>query len=40
VHVGEHPLDGLELADIFAEGFAGAGVFGGFVESALGQAQG
>ncbi len=40
VHVGEHPLDGLEFADGFAEGFAGAGVFDGFVEGALGEADG
>ncbi len=40
VHVGEHPLDGLEFADGFAEGFAGAGVFDGFIEGALGQADG
>lgn len=37
VHVGEHPLDGLKFADGFAEGFAGAGVFDGFVESGLGE---
>ncbi len=40
VHIGEHPLDGLEFADGFAEGFAGAGIFHGFVEGALGQAHG
>ena len=40
VHVGEHPLDGLEFADVFAKGFAGAGIFHGFVEGALGEADG
>ena len=35
VHVGEHPLDGLEVADVFAEGVAIARVFCGFVERAL-----
>lgn len=40
VHIGEHPLDGLKFADTFAEGFATAGVFGGFVESTLREAQG
>ena len=40
VHVGEHPLDGLKLADGFAEGFAGARVLHGFIEGALGQAYG
>jgi hypothetical protein len=40
VHVGEHPLDGLELADGFAEGFASARVLGGFVEGSLGQSDG
>src|SRR5208337_199359 len=40
VHVGEHELDGLEFGDGFAEGFAGAGEFDGFVEGALGEANG
>jgi hypothetical protein len=40
VHVGEHKLDGLEFGDGFAEGFAGAGEFDGFVEGALGEADG
>jgi len=40
VHVGEHPLDGLEFADGFAESAAGAGVFDGLIEGALGKADG
>ena len=40
VHVGEHPLDGLEFADGFAKGFAGTSEFGGFVEGSLGEADG
>ena len=40
VHVGEHELDGLEFGDGFAEGFAGRGEFDGFVEGALGEADG
>ena len=40
VHVGEHELDGLEFGDGFAEGFAGASEFDGFVEGGLGEADG
>ena len=40
LHVGEHPLDRLKVGDIFAEGFAVLGVFDGFVEGALGEADG
>jgi hypothetical protein len=40
VHVGEHELDGLEFGDGFAEGFAGTREFDGFVEGALGEADG
>src|SRR5260370_36246009 len=40
VHVSEHPLDGLEFADGFPEGFAGPRIFGGLVEGSLGEADG
>jgi len=40
VHVGEHELNGLKFGDGFAEGFAGLGVFDGFVEGTLGEADG
>ena len=40
VHVGEHPLDGLEFADGFAEGLRRAGIFHGFVQGALSEADG
>ena len=40
VHVRKHELDGLEFGDGFAEGFAGAREFDGFVEGALGEADG
>ena len=39
VHVGEHPLNGLEFGNGFTEGFAGAGIFDGFVQGALGKAN-
>ncbi len=40
VHVGEHPLDGLEVGDGLAEGFAVACEFCGFIESGLRKANG
>ena len=40
VHVSEHPLDGLEFSDRFAESFPGVRVLDGFVECTLGQANG
>ena len=40
MHVGKHPLDGLEFTDGLAKGFAGASVFDGFIERALGKADG
>jgi hypothetical protein len=40
VHVRKHELDGLEFGDGLAEGFAGTREFDGFVEGALGEADG
>ena len=37
VHVGQHPLNGLEFTDGFAEGLSGARIFCGFVEGTLSQ---
>jgi hypothetical protein len=39
VHIGKHPLDGLEFADGLPKGSAGARVSRGFVEGALGEAD-
>src|SRR5437763_14474428 len=39
LHISDHPLNGLKFADGFAERAALFGIFNGFIESALSQAD-